>query len=69
MFINESFAGFLFSRVKRVDFGNLGDKGVLEFNGVIKGSMRGKKVISPFREDISEISAKFGTGISFGFSA
>ena len=56
--INESLAGFLFGGVKGVDFGNLGDERVLKFNGVIKGSMRGENIISFFREDIGEISAK-----------
>ena len=58
MFIDESLASFLFGRVKGVDFRNLWDKGILEFIGVIKGSMRGKNVIGLFQEDISEISAK-----------
>ena len=58
VFINESLTGFLFGRVKRVDFGNLGDERVLKFNGVIKGSMRGENIISFFREDIGEISTK-----------
>ena len=48
MSIDESLAGFLFSRVKRINFCDLGDKGVLEFNGVIKGSMRGKNIIGLF---------------------
>ena len=48
VFINESLAGFLFSRVKRVDFSNLGNEGVLEFDGVIEGSMRGKNIVSLF---------------------
>ena len=52
MFINESFANFLFSRVERVDFGNLWNKRVLEFNGVVEGSMRGKNVVSFLREYI-----------------
>ena len=69
MFINEGLASFPFGRIKRVDLRNLGDKGIFEFSGVIKGSMRGKNIISLFREDISEISAKLGMGISFGFSA
>ena len=51
MFIDEGLAHFLFSRIRRVDLGNFGDKGVFEFNSVIKGSMRGKKIISFFRED------------------
>ena len=58
MFINESLASFLFSRVKRIDFRNLRGEGILEFNGVIKGSMRGKNVIGLFQEDIGKISAK-----------
>ena len=58
MFIDESLAGFLFSRVKGVDFHNLLDKGILEFNGVIKGSMRGENMIGLFQEDISKISAE-----------
>ena len=58
MFINESLASFLFSWVKRVDLRNLGDKGILEFNGVIKGLMRGENIIGLFQEDTSKISAK-----------
>ena len=48
MFLNESLAGFLFGRVKGVDFRNLWGKGIFEFNGVIEGSMRGKNVIGLF---------------------
>ena len=48
MFFNESLAGFLFSRVKGVDIHNLWDKGILELNGVIKGSMRRKNIIGLF---------------------
>ena len=48
MFIDESLAGFLFGRVKRINLCDLGDKGVLEFNGVIEGSMRGKNIIGLF---------------------
>ena len=58
VFVNESFVGFLFSRMKRVDLRNLGDKGIFEFNGVIEGSMRREDIIHLFQEDISEISAK-----------
>ena len=58
VFINESLTSLFFSRVKRINLGNLGDEGVLEFNGVIKRSMRRENVLSLFREDISEISAK-----------
>ena len=48
MFFNESLAGFLFGRVKGVDFHNLWDKGILEFDGVIEGSMRRKNIIGLF---------------------
>ena len=48
MFIDESLAGFLFGRVKRINFCDLGDEGVLEFNGVIEGSMRGENIIGLF---------------------
>ena len=58
MFIDESLASFLFGRVKRVDLHNLWDKGILELNGVIEGSMRGKNIIGLFREDIGEMNAK-----------
>ena len=48
MFLNESLAGFLFGRVKGVDFRNLWDKGILEFDGMIKGLRRGENVIGLF---------------------
>ena len=48
MFIDKSLAGFLFSRVQGVNFCNLRNKGILEFNGVIEGSMRVKNVIHLF---------------------
>ena len=48
MFFNESFTCFFFSRIKGVDFHNLWDKGILEFDGVIEGSMRRKNVIGSF---------------------
>ena len=48
MFFDESFAGFLFGRVKGVDFRNLWDKGIFELNSVIKGSMRKENVIGLF---------------------
>ena len=60
VFVNESLTSFLFSRIKRVDLHNLGDKGIFEFNGVIEGSMRRENIIHLFREDIGEISAKVG---------
>ena len=54
MFVNEGPAGILLCWVERVYFSDLGDEGVLEFDGVIEGSMRGKGVISLLREDIGE---------------
>ena len=48
MFIDEILAGFLFGRVKRINFCDLGDEGVLEFNGVIEGLMRGQNIIGFF---------------------
>ena len=48
MFIDESFASFLFGGVKRIDFRNVWDKGIFELNGVTEGSMRGKNVIGLF---------------------
>ena len=58
MFFDESLAGFLFGRVKGVDFCNLWDKGILEFDGMIEGSMRRKNIIGLFGEDIGEIGLK-----------
>ena len=58
VFINESPASFFFGGVKRVDLGNLGNEGVLEFDGVIKRPMRGKNVVSLLREDICEVSTE-----------
>ena len=54
MFVDEGFAGVLLCWVEWIYLGNLRDKGVLEFNGMIEGTMRGKGVISLFREDIGE---------------
>ena len=48
MFVDEGLTSFSFSRIKRIDLGNLGDEGILEFNGVVKGSMRREKVICLF---------------------
>ena len=67
MFIDESLASLLFGRVKRVDLGNLGNEGVLEFNGVIERSMRRKNVVSLLGEDISDISANVRDWDFLGF--
>ena len=37
MFFDESLAGLLLGRVKGVDVCDLWDKGILEFDGVVKG--------------------------------
>ena len=67
VFIDESFASLFFGRVKRVDLGNLGNEGVLEFDDVIKRSMRRENVVSFLREDIGEVSAKIGDWDFLGF--
>ena len=46
MFFDEGFAGVFFSRIEWVYFGDLGDKHILEVNGVVKWAMRGKLFIS-----------------------
>ena len=67
MFINESLASLFFSRIKRIDLGNLGSEGVFEFNGVIKRSMGRENIVSLFREDISEVGAKVSDWDFLGF--
>ena len=54
MFVNEGLAGLLLCWVERVYLSDLRDEGVLEFDGMIKGTMWGKGVIGLFREDIGE---------------
>ena len=54
MFVDEGLAGFFFCWVERVHLSDLGDEGVLEFDGMIEGTMWGKGVIGLFREDIGE---------------
>ena len=66
MFIDESITSFFFGRVERIDLGNLQNKRVLEFDGMIKGSMRRKNVASLLREDISKVSAEVGDRNFFG---
>ena len=58
MFIDGSLTGFFLSRVERVNLSNLRDERVLELNGMIKGSMRGKNIISFLREDIGVVCAE-----------
>ena len=60
MFIDESFTGVLLSRIERIDFGDLRNKRILEFDGVVKGSMRGKNVACLLKEDICEVSVEVG---------
>ena len=54
MFVDEGLAGVLLCGVERVYLSDLRDEGVLEFNGMIEGTMRGKGIIGLFREDIGE---------------
>ena len=58
MFINESLTGFFLGRVERVNLSDLRDKRVFEFDGVIKGLMRGEDIVSLLREDICEVNAE-----------
>ena len=62
MFIDESFTSFLFGRIERIDFGNLWNERVLEFDGMIEGSMGRKNIVSHLREDICEVSAEVRDG-------
>ena len=54
MFVDEGLAGLLLCWVERVYLSDLRDEGVLEFDGMIEGTMWGKGVIGLFREDIGE---------------
>ena len=51
VFIDECLAGFLLCRVERVYFSNLGNKGVLEFDGMVERVMWRKDIVGLFRED------------------
>ena len=55
MFFNEGFTSFHLRWVERVDFGDLGGKVRMEFDGMIIGMMGGKLVMGFLREDICEI--------------
>ena len=54
MFVDEGLAGLLLCWVEQVYLSDLRDEGVLEFDGMIERTMRGKGVIGLFREDIGE---------------
>ena len=56
--IDEGFAGFLLCRVERVYLSDLRDEGVLEFDGMVEGTVWGKDIIGLFREDIDKGRAK-----------
>ena len=62
VFFNECFMDILFSRVEWVNLGNLGNKGVLEVDGMIKGTVGRKLFISLLGEDIGEVSTELGNG-------
>ena len=66
IFIDESFTGFFLSGVERVNLSDLRDEGVLEFNGMVKGSTRRKDIISLLREDICEVRAEIRDRGLFG---
>ena len=57
MFLDEGFASFHLRWVKKVDFGNFGDKVRLKFNGVIVGMVGGKLVMCLLREHICKLIA------------
>ena len=67
MFINKCFTSIFFSWVKGIDFSNLWDKGVLQFNGMVKGSVRRKNIVGLFREDVCEVLAELQDRDFFGF--
>ena len=57
MFIDESFACFLFLWVKRIYFSNLWNERRFEVNGVVIWLMRGKNVMGLFGEYVLEVGA------------
>ena len=69
MFIDEGLASFFLGRIEGVYLSDLRDKGVLEFDGMVKGTVWGKDIIGLFGEDIGKGRTKSGTGMSLGFSA
>ena len=68
MFINESLTGFFLGRVERVNLSDIRDKRVFEFDGVIKGLMRGEDIVSLLEKTSVKSMQKSGTGISLGLS-
>ena len=67
MFINESSTSLFLCGVERVDLGDLRDKGILEFDGMIEGLMRGMNVVSLLKEDIYEVSTEIRDMDLLGF--
>ena len=67
MFLNKGFACIFFSRIEQVDFGNLRNEGILEVDGMVKGSVRGKLFIGLFRKYIGKVGAEFRDGYFFRF--
>ena len=67
MFIDEGFTGFFLSRVEGVYLSNLRDEGVLEFDGMVEGTVWGKDIIGLFGEDISNGRAKVRDRDVLGF--
>ena len=67
MFLDKGFACVFFSRIQWVDFGNLRSKDILEVDGMVKGSVRGKLFIGLFRKYIDNVGAEFRDGYFFRF--
>ena len=67
MFVDESFTSFLLSGIEKIEFGDLRNAGVLEFYGVVEGSMKGKNIVGLFRENFCKVNAEFGDRDLLGF--
>ena len=67
VFFDEGFTSIFLGRVEQIDFDNLGNKGVLEVNGVIKRSVRRKLFVGLLEKDIGKVSAEFRNGYLLGF--
>ena len=69
MFIDEGLAGFFLGRVERVYLSDLRDKGVLEFDGMVEGTVWGKDIIGLLEKTSAKEEQKSGTGMSLGVFA
>ena len=66
MFFNECFTRFVFFGVEEINLGNLWKKIFLKINGMVKGSMGRKLIVSGFSEYISEVKTKDRDRYVFG---